>query len=86
MKCSSDFVVSVSLACSSSTCSLISQSMLEPASELKHKMYIMYQRQRILQYYNHGYKPPTVLRLLREEGLLTSRRGIEVGTYHYVAV
>lgn len=40
-------------------------------------MYSAYKRQRILHYYSRGYKPPTVSRLLREEGLSASRRGID---------
>ena len=48
MERSSDVVVSVSLACSSSRRSLISQSMLEPASELEHEMYTTYKQQQIM--------------------------------------
>ena len=36
-----------------------------------------YKRQQILHYYFQGYKVPTIARLLREESLLASRRGVD---------
>ena len=39
-------------------------------------MYSLYKRQRIIYFHHLGYKPPTIGRLLRTEGLTASRRGI----------
>ena len=39
------------------------------------EMYSTYKRQ-IVYYFNEGHKAPTILRLLRAEGLSASRRGI----------
>ena len=40
-------------------------------------VYSTYKRQRILHYYFQGYKAPTIARLLREESLPASRRGVD---------
>ena len=40
-------------------------------------MYTTYKRQRIVFFHNQGHKAPTISRLLREEGLSASRRGID---------
>ena len=39
-------------------------------------MYSRYKRQRILHFARMGYKPPTICRMLREEGLIANRMGI----------
>ena len=39
-------------------------------------VFSLYKRQRIVYYFNKGFKPPTISRLLREEGMQASRRGI----------
>ena len=39
-------------------------------------MYSRYKRQRILYFHRLGYKPPTICRMMREEGLVASRVGI----------
>ena len=39
-------------------------------------MYSRYKRQRILHFARMGYKPPTIYRVLREEGLIANRMGI----------
>ena len=39
-------------------------------------VYSAYTKQRIVFYVGHGYKPPTIEKLLREEGLSTTRQGI----------
>ena len=39
-------------------------------------VFSLYKRQRIVYYYNKGYKPPTISRLLGEEGMRASRKGI----------
>ena len=38
-------------------------------------MYSRYKRQRILHFARMGYKPPTICRMLREEGLIANRMG-----------
>ena len=40
-------------------------------------VYSTYKRQQILHYYFQGYKVPTIARLLWEESLLASRRGVD---------
>ena len=39
-------------------------------------MYSRYKRQRIVHFARMGYKPPTICRMLREEGLIANRMGI----------
>ena len=39
-------------------------------------VYSNYKKQRILYFHFHGYKPPTITKLLREEGMVASRRGV----------
>ena len=39
-------------------------------------VFSLYKRQRIVYYFNKGLKPPTISRLLREEGMQASRKGI----------
>ena len=39
-------------------------------------VFSLYKWQRIVYYFNKGFKPPTISRLLREEGMQASRRGI----------
>ena len=46
-------------------------------------MYSVYKRIRIIFYYNQGYRPPTIQRLLRTEGLTASRRGISKFIHKY---
>ena len=40
-------------------------------------VYSSYKKQRILCLYFGGYKPPTIAKLLREEGMQASRRGVD---------
>ena len=40
-------------------------------------VYSSYKKQRILCLYFGGYKPPTIAKLLREEGMQVSRRGVD---------
>ena len=46
-------------------------------------MYSVYKRQRIIYFYKQGFRPPTIQRLLRSEGLIASRRGISKFIYKY---
>ena len=39
-------------------------------------VYSNYKKQRILYFHFRGYKPPTITKLLREEGMVASRRGV----------
>ena len=48
-------------------------------------MYSLYERQRIIYYFNQGYKPPTIACLLPAEGLTASRRGIGKFIAKYLA-
>ena len=40
-------------------------------------VYSSYKKQRILCLYFEGYKPPTITKLLREEGMQATRRGVD---------
>ena len=40
-------------------------------------LFSSYKQQRIIYFHSKGFKPPTILRLLRREGMPASRRGID---------
>ena len=48
-------------------------------------MYSLYKRQKIVYLFSKGNKPPTIARLLGEEGLSASRRGIAKFLAKYLA-